>query len=215
VSLLEHCVAVASRPIAAVCAIALFVSLASSCSSDQRTEDARLTGNVTTPSTTAAASAYVLPGGGFTVASIPSGFAPFGKPQPRLRGPIPAQTLDRQSFVNLASNERLNVSVIRGLPAAQVLDRPQYSESSRRVHGCVTRIRDVALTGERQVGWVVGPTTVAFVTGAHVTDDEMFPLQTESSSCRSHAQCADRRSQYHARAGNLCARGRCGGMLRL
>ena len=88
-------------------------------------------------------------------------------------GPDGKELLDRQSFVDTATNQRINVSVIRGAPASAVLDPTQYATSERAVNGSVTRVADTPLK-ERQIGWIVDPTTVAFVTGFNVTDDALF-----------------------------------------
>ncbi len=82
-------------------------------------------------------------------------------------------TLDFQSFVTESTPQRINVSIIRGAPAANVLDPNAYAESSRKIHGKPTRIGDRP-TNERQLGWVVDASTVAFVTGYQVTDDALF-----------------------------------------
>ena len=54
-----------------------------------------------------------------------------------------------------------------------MLDPNAYAESSRKIQGKPTRIGDRP-TNERQLGWVVDASTVAFVTGYQVTDDALF-----------------------------------------
>jgi hypothetical protein len=127
----------------------------------------------TTVDATTPRPAYSLPGGGFEVERLPSGFSPFGTFRRRMTGPNPIELLDFQSFVNAAAHKRVNVSVIRGVVATQVLDQNKYTPSSRAVSGAETGIV-TTLTKERQIGWMVDPTTVAFVTGWHMSDRELF-----------------------------------------
>jgi hypothetical protein len=82
-------------------------------------------------------------------------------------------TLDSQAFVTESTPQRINVSVIRGAPAEKVLDPNAYANSSRKVQGKTTRIGDRP-TNERQLGWVVDASTVAFVTGYQVTDNALY-----------------------------------------
>jgi hypothetical protein len=117
--------------------------------------------------------AYSLPGGGFEVSELPAGFSPFGTFRRRSTGPNPIELLDFQSFVNSAARKRVNVSVIRGVVATQVLDPKKYTPSRRTVGGAETGIV-TTLTRERQICWAVDPTTVAFVTGWHMNDEELF-----------------------------------------
>jgi hypothetical protein len=117
--------------------------------------------------------AYSLPGGGFEVSELPAGFSPFGTFRRRSTGPNPIELLDLQSFVNDAAHKRVNVSVIRGVVATEVLDPRKYMPSRRPVSGAETGIV-TTLTKERQLGWAVDPTTVAFVTGWHMSDEELL-----------------------------------------
>jgi hypothetical protein len=125
----------------------------------------------TGPPATPTQPAFSLPGGGFRVSTLPAGFAPFGNSTRRMAGPDPKVTLDGQSFLNASANQRINVSVVRGIRSDQEL--AQYSDVGRSVHSAKTGIADTA-TQERQLGWIVDASTVAFVTGSHVTDDALF-----------------------------------------
>lgn len=159
---------------AALFTVSLLLCVGTGCGSDSSTP--HVAPSSTVASTTVAPTvAYALPGGGFTIAALPNVFSRFGDFRRQMTGPVPGETLDRQGFLNRAANQRINVSVVRGFPAEQVLDTAQYVESARRVNGCVTRTRDTP-TAERQLGWIAGPTTVAFVTGSHVTDDLLFSV---------------------------------------
>src|SRR5262245_53965875 len=153
--------------------VSSLVCVGTGCDSDSMARDSPTSSAAST--TIASTIAYALPGGGFTIAALPTGFSPSGDFRRRMTGPIPTETLDRQAFENRTGSKRINVSVIRGFPANQILDPAQYVDSGRRVNDCITRIR-VAPTGERQLGWITGPTTVAFVTGFNVADDALFSV---------------------------------------
>jgi hypothetical protein len=137
------------------------------------------------PSTEAVAPpAYTLPNGNFSIATVPAGFSPFGSPVQNLGDPAGGTTLERQSFLNAALNERFEVSVSRGVTPAQAFDpkaSPVYSPASQSVGGHPTYVADVTGTKETALAWAVGPATIVYVIGSHMAEADLLTVANNLS----------------------------------
>jgi hypothetical protein len=122
--------------------------------------------------------AFTMPNGSFAVAQLPPGFSVWREPR-HGNGPIPGTSFDAQDFVNVSGKQKFTVSVHRGTPASMwtAPDRPPNPmSSSRKVQGRDTYFIDMGISLQREVMWVVDATTLGYVIGNNVTDDELLSV---------------------------------------
>jgi hypothetical protein len=116
--------------------------------------------------------------GGFSIAKLPDGFAS-SRELHHVEGPEPGASYDAQEFINESAGELLTVSVHRGLPADAALHSNSAITpvaSKRKVHGSETFLATSELTQQREVAWIVGDSTVAYVIGNNMSDDELLAI---------------------------------------
>jgi hypothetical protein len=121
---------------------------------------------------------FTMANGSFSVAQIPPGFRAWRDPRHE-EGPIPGTSYDAQDFLNDSAKQKFTISVHRRMSVALFTDPTQTLHpvrSDRDVHGRATYVASNDISLQREVIWVVDPTTLAYVIGNNLTDADLFAV---------------------------------------
>lgn len=173
--------------LAGIVAVAGVVVLAACSSTHEQTatQTGRTSPTVVATTTTSLRPAFTMDHARLTASFIPPGFVPDqatrGRAVPgHVNGPVPGWTNDAQQFTNYANGKRFIIAVGRGMPASLVLAPNRiapYASMGRRIEGHMTYVRTERIVGgEREITWIISPSTTGFVGGFRMTDAEMLRI---------------------------------------
>ena len=119
-----------------------------------------------------------MPNGSFSLAQVPAGFRAWRHPRHE-DGPIPGTSYDAQDFLNNSAKQKFTVSVHRGVPVAFWTDpnrAPNPVPSPRKIQGRETYSINMGISLQREFAWVINPSTLAYVIGSNMTDDQLLSV---------------------------------------
>jgi hypothetical protein len=120
--------------------------------------------------------AYSTPNGSFSVDRLPPSFRAW-RDQRHGEGPVPGTSFDAQDFLSESAQQKFTVSVHRGISVGILTDTerfPNPAPSARKVQGRETFSAFNGISLQREIIWVVDPSTLAYVIGNEMTDDDLF-----------------------------------------
>jgi len=124
------------------------------------------------------APAFTAQNGSFSVAELPRGFSVWRATR-HADGPAAGQSYDAQDFLNASAQQKFTVSVHRNIDIGIFTDPAQTLHpvpSDHKVQGRDTYSAVNELSQQREIFWVVDSTTLAYVIGNNMTDDELLAI---------------------------------------